>query len=266
MKKVSVVAFLCLVATAFVAPSMAATVLGTIEIEENGLGACGKVGFWASTNDSYNPSYQSTYEIKEDDVYCGVYNFQKISGTGDADLISELFGAVCVDVGQYRRNGDFHILNPEDAPDQNSYPGGPIGSEKADILSKLWGMAFDEGWLGNYSSQSSDNKKKAEAFGFAVWEIVNERSSFFDVARGSFKINSSWDAKQLDLGNSYVNQLIEDAINYTGEKTDLRIITNACGQDFLVEVEDGEIPEPGSVFMIAAGMLGMLGIMKRRKS
>jgi hypothetical protein len=246
-------------------PANAVTVLGTIQIEENGLGACGKVGFWASTNDTYNPSNENSYEIRQSDVYCGVYDFTKISGTGEADLIPDEFGAVCVDVSQYRKNGNFNILMPEDAPDQNSYPGGPIGSGKADLLCKLWGMAFDDAWLAPYSTQSSDNKKNAEAFGFAVWEVVNERSGIYNVGSGSFMVAPSWYGKQLDLGNLYANQLIADAMNYTGEKADLRIITNACGQDFLVEVEDHEIPEPSAAFMIGTGVFGILAFLRKRR-
>jgi hypothetical protein len=266
MRKLSILTFVFLCVLLFSVSVKATTVLGTINMNENGLGACGKVGFWASTNDTYSPSNEYSYEIRQSDVYCGVYNFLKISGTGEADLIPDGFGAVCVDVGQYRRNGTFNIIMPEEAPDQNSYPGGPIGTAKADLLSKLWGMAFDDAWLGNYSSQSDINKKNAEAFGFAVWEIVNERSGVYDVANGSFMVAPTWDGKQLDLGNSNVNQLIMDAVNYTGAKADLRVVTNACGQDFLVEVEGGEIPEPGALFMTLAGVFGILTLVRKRRA
>jgi len=237
---------------------------GTVDVEINGFGANAGVGVWVSSDDDYDPTKFWTYEKRYSCAASGVYNYTKLGSTGEGNFLPDDFGGFCVELGAPRKNGTYDLVMPKDGPDPGTYSGGAMGTDKADLLRKLWGMAFEKAWYADESTQSQANKDAAEAFGVAVWEIVHERSGVYDVTNGSFLVTPwSWEC-QVNLGSDYVNQLIADAEQYGGSLPVLRIMTMCPtednGQDILVE-----IPEPGSVSMIAFSLMGMLVFFRRRR-
>lgn len=238
---------------------------GTVDVEINGFGANAGVGVWVSCDDDYDPTKFWTYEKRYTCVTSGMYNYTKLGSTGEGNFLPDEFGGFCVELDAPRKNGTYNLVMPEDGPIPGDCGGGAMGTDKADLLRKLWGMAFDKAWYAPEGTQSQANNDAAEAFGIAVWEIVHERSGGYDVTDGSFMVSPlSWDC-QINLGKDYVNQLIADAEQYGGPLPVLRIMSmwdrEENGQDILVE-----IPEPGSVSMIAFGLVGMLVFFRRRHS
>jgi hypothetical protein len=237
---------------------------GTVDVEIDGFGANAGVGMWVSCDDDYDPANPQTYEKKYLCVTSGIYSYIKLGSTGEGNFLPDRFGGFCVELDAPRENGTYNLIMPEDGPDPGVCAGGAMGTDKAELLRKLWGMAFDKAWYAPEATQSQANKDAAEAFGVAVWEIVHERSGLYDVTDGSCMVSPYiWDC-QVNLGTDYVNQLIADAEQYGGPLPTLRIMsmcpTEENGQDILVE-----IPEPGSVSMIAFGLVGLLAFFRRRQ-
>jgi len=233
---------------------------GTVDLELNGYGAGGRVAFWASNDDNYDPTQYWTYEARFSSAQAGIYNQVKLSSTGEGDLLPDRFGGFCVEIGQQRMDGKYNVAFPKDAPDPGEYSGGAMGQEKATLLRKMWSMAFDDAWYERDYLQTAANNQAAEAFGVAVWEIVHERSDIYDVTDGSFLVSPWLWEDQVDLGNDYVNNLIADAMNYDGPLANLRVLTSPEGQDILVEV-----PEPSTTVLMGSGLLMALGLFRRRK-
>lgn len=101
------------------------------------------------------------------------------------------------------------------------------------------------------------NKSTSGAFQAAVWEIIYEPGTGYDLTSGLFKAApvSGLDAPNFTFINSILISLDSYGANYQ-----IDVLTNPDSQDLVV----GSIPEPGTWALLAAG-LGVIGVVSRRR-
>ena len=183
-------------------------------------------------------------------VYAGVYMFNKTAGTGEGQLLNDGFiGGFCIDLSENVMGGslDYDVLFPEDAPRPTAFLDGPMGTLKGAYLAELWGRFFDPAWSTG-DSFSYHQKKQAEAFTAAVWEIVYEdlpsSPAGWDVTTDDTFGKRGFRAENLDYqtANTWLH-----ALDGTGPMAQLRALSYNGSQDFLVALPQMPIPEPSSL-------------------
>ncbi len=194
-------------------------------------------------------------------VRVGIATFNKNSSTDDGDRLGDTYVGFCVDLEDAIQTGntyDWNVVNPDEVPET---PYGPIGSAKANRLSKLWGNFYSELATGN----NGDRKNKSAAFQLAVWEIVYESeltaSSAYDVTSGytagttgldsGFQANNASNAVA-DIANNWLRSLDSKSggVQLAGLTSDT--------QDFITNFP---IPEPSAILL---GLIGFAAIARRR--
>ncbi|HBG28298.1 MAG: hypothetical protein A2Y10_03360 [Planctomycetes bacterium GWF2_41_51] len=226
----------------------ATTIYGTVTMDYTGFGASDSMTVWGGG-------------LNGQSVTVGALTFNKTNGTGDGQYLDNgSIGVFCIDLLEYVGSGTktYDVIMPQDGPRPTSFLGGGMGQAKADYLSELWGRYYDSAWTsgGTYTTQQ---KKNAEAFAAAVWEIVYEdvpsAPMYWDVTVDSTLGGKGFKASNLDYqtANSWLRSL-----NGTGPMADLRALSNLGSQDFIVAMN---IPEPAT---IALAVLGLFLVSKRR--
>jgi hypothetical protein len=195
-----------------------------MEIKYDGPGAYGSLEVYANGHDGFYTK-------------AGVLMFGKRFGEGEGDLWddgSKTFGGFCVELSQpaSRKYKPYSIISLEEA----------FGSTKADGLRELWGRFFQQDWIAPTKYRSNG----AEAFGAAVWEIVEDAD--WDVTAGpGFRCKRA----DTDLANSWLS-----ALDGTGPKAELRVLSNPTGQDYLVAIPTATpVPEPATIGILGVGSL-----------
>ena len=114
----------------------------------------------------------------------------------------------------------------------------------------------------SYASLSSYDDKAA--FQLAVWELVRESGTSFDVTAGSFHVvaDGATSAAVSTLANSFLAQ----ALSYQGPAHyTLTKLTNDGLQDLITATPlAAAVPEPGTYAMFLAG-LGVIGLLAGRR-
>ena len=122
-----------------------------------------------------------------------------------------------------------------------------FGAQKAADLSRLFTGAA--GFV--------TNKSTSGAFQAAIWEIIYEPGSSYDLSSGAFKAAA---LNLLDVPSfTFINSVLTNLGSY-GANYQIDVLTNPDTQDFLV----GTIPEPGTWALLVAG-LGVIGVVSRRR-
>lgn len=185
-----------------------------------------------------------TYEVNDQSKY--------------GHLANSTLRGYCIDLNNYAKEPrDYRLYKPEYAPIPDPVNGNPVGmgAAKANDLALLWDAAFQ--------SSLTDLVTQA-AFQLAVWEVVFETTSAYDVGLNkgthfaSFVSSYLTNNNVVSLANSYLG-LIDSSKKAS---TELVALVNAVDQDFLVEV-----PTPAA-FVQMLGLLSVLGLVRvwqRRK-
>jgi hypothetical protein len=202
--------------------------------------------------------------------YAGVYMFNKTAGTGQGDYWPNgPIGGFCMDLPEDLSGGTFtyDVVMPAEGPVPTSFLSGPMGAQKADYLSELWYEHFDPAWIGS-GSFTADQKREAEAFAAAVWEIIYEAlpatpslwNVTVDGTDGALGFRST--QVDADTANNWLR-----ALDGAGPKAHLRALVYDGRQDFLVAVPSGPdtIPEPTTVGLLGFGSLALLYTPGKRK-
>jgi hypothetical protein len=244
-KAVKIFAAVVLVGIALTSTA-SATILGTADIQNhnNALSDTGQL--WGG---GLNGAFCRT----------GIYSWTNAGGTGLGEDVPGW--GFCIELTQGASNGPVDVIPLEEAPLPLAVLyGTPMGTTKADYIRELWSRNFDPNWV---TSPTSTTKKLSEAFSAAVWEIIYEALPASPL---------SWD---VNTGTGFHASYIEQAVtantwlhSLTGNgpfAEDLYAIspTDARpGQDYLVQIPDGNVPEPATIAMLGLGSLVLL--RKRR--
>lgn len=160
------------------------------------------------------------------------------------NLSSSVF---CVDP-QNTNLGSLYNYSVVDADEIPNAGPGPMGAEKAEYLSELWGR---------FNSQINSNVAGA-AFQLSVWEIVydNQQTNFaqWDTSSGAFYASGNTDA--INLANSWLSQL-----NGQGPKETLYGLSSSSFQDFIVD----PVPEPSALTALGLSTLSLAGLILRKR-
>ena len=165
--------------------------------------------------------------------YGGFYLLDKNAGTGEGELIPNgTVNSFCMELTE-EPSKNYTVYNVES-----------IGGAKGAHLSELWGRYFSP----------TMSKANAELFSACVWEIWYEEPSVWDVSAGpGFRCTGITSAT---TANGWLASL-----DGTGPMANVRTLTHPSKQDFLVEVP---VPEPGSIALLASGLLGLAAIARKR--
>jgi hypothetical protein len=145
------------------------------------------------------------------------------------------YSAYCVDLAQYSGSGDVTRINVLDVPN-------------GDKIAYLWDT---------YGPLVHDGQTAA-ALGSAIWEVRFETAGASDISNGNFSIS----------GNSAVAQLAQNMLNtlpagpYTPAHPEY-ILQSDSVQDLFIGSMAGEIPEPGTISLLA---MGGLALIRRRRT
>jgi hypothetical protein len=247
MRDISVAAILLiLISTANAVP------IGTLEIEHTGFGASGRLRVWGG-------GLYGSY------VHGGVYFLDKTAGTGRGDLWPDgPLGGFCIELSQRAPQDPtlYDVVMPEEAQRPTNFLGDYIGLDKAGYLSELWGRFFEPNWV-SAGPLTLQQKRSAEAFAAAVWEIIYE-----ELPQSPAGWNVAVDGTYGHLGfkcsdaDTYTANQWLHALDGTGPKVDLRAFVNDVKQDYIIACPITQVPEPATVCLLGLGAL----ILVRRKN
>ena len=117
----------------------------------------------------------------------------------------------------------------------------------AATLLEQYGAAYD-----------ADNDNLEEQLQLSIWETLYETAATYDLSSGAF---SSADYAFLTIGTGFdisrykVLRFTDASGNYTDK------------QDLLVQINRGtpNVPIPGAVWLLGSGLLGLIGVRRKRK-
>ena len=180
---------------------------------------------------SPNLSSSANISSPQHDGWVGAGPFRlNANGLGD-------FVAFCIDLGKYMANGQTYTTSSTSA----------------------WGAAVDQniGKLFNTAYAGVDTATEGAAFQIALWEIITDTGSAFNLGGGSFSVLSA-NAAVLSQASAYLSGLNGAATgNYA-----MTFLNSSTSQN-LVTVSPVPIPAAGGFLAVALG--GLFGMRKLRR-
>jgi len=249
---------MCLAALLLAAGHLRATSLGTAYIRYSGLGAAG-VGSAKFSPTGY-PSYSTG------SVYAGAYTFQTDMSrprTGLGLTLSDTFGGFCVDMSQWARSQWelYDVVPLAEAPRTTLDGAQPMGETRAKLLENLWYLHYDSAWVAG-GTYTTTQKREAEAFAAAVWEIAfEEDGNNLNVLTGALVASGIDNA---GLANTWLAGLDAD-----GEKASLYGVVHDTYQDYVILIPvlntDDVIPEPHTMLGMLMGVAAVCRYLSRKQ-
>jgi len=169
-------------------------------------------------------------------VSAGLFHLTGTPGLGE-------FVAFCVELSQSLNNPQDYNVSPN-----------LFSASKLTDISKLFGAAL----MGDTMKNVFDTAAEAAGFQIALWEVVYETGSSYDMANGSFK---AWGAGNSAGVNAGVDAKAQEYLNgmASAPTPGLLLLQNDKYQDLVTVV-----PLPAAGFLLAFGVAG-LGFAGRRK-
>jgi hypothetical protein len=203
-----------------------ATILGTVNIQNHNNSLSDTGTLWGGSLSGLT-------------AYTGTYSWTNAGGTGLGTQVPNW--GFCIELTQGPYNGWQNVIPLAEA----ALPGTPMGTTKANFIRELWGRDFNYNWITN---PTTANKQLAEAFGAAVWEIIYETGSTWNVTSGTgFHATG---IEQAATANLWLSQLNGNTAYFANN---LVATSTPCGQDYLVQ-----IPEPATIGLLGLGSLVLL--------
>lgn len=162
-------------------------------------------------------------------VLAGRFQLTGDNGFGD-------FAAFCVDIYQSLRN-----------PDRYETPANLFGAAVLNSIDRLYSSVYAQ----------VDSATEAAAFQVALWEVIYDNGSAFDLNAGAF--STSGNANVEALASSYLSGLS----NASTGAYNLTFLYSENGQDL---VTASPIPLPATSLLLIAGLGGMAAVRARRKA
>ncbi len=209
----------CGVATAMTGAATAATVTVNYQDSNNVFGAPNYSGLASISSPGYSGP-----------ALAGPFRLNAGGGIGD-------FIAFCVDLGKHMKNGQTYVTS------STSAFGGSVDSNVASLF--------------NTAYAGVDTAVEGAAFQLALWEIITDSGSGFNLGSGAFSVISTSTAI-LSQASSYLTGL-------SGPATGNYALTflNSSGSQNLVTVSPVPIPAAGGFLAVALG--GLFGMRKLRR-
>lgn len=167
-------------------------------------------------------------------VYAGLFHLNADNGIGD-------FVAFCVDLAQYLKNPQQAVIN------NNLYSGAALDNMKRLFSSALGGMEL---------SDVIDTSVEAAGMQVALWEIMLDSGSGFDLTSGEFAMSGNTGVQS--QAQTYLDALPGADLG----AYNLTFLESAKHQDV---VTVSPVPLPASALLILGG-LGGLAATRRRKA
>jgi hypothetical protein len=204
----------------------------------------------------------------------GVFNLRRedTPGVNGANaFIPTDFSTHCIDLAQYiywyPSVNTYTVKDITDAPNPTGLSGGSISAAKADLLQRL----FMTNW--SYQGQTGGAGQWAAARQLAVWEIVFEQGSTYDVKKGATGTYYTFYADGVSTNTlDAADQMLGTAVAYQWQPLDIKppvyALVSATYQDQLYAIVGGTllppIPEPLTMLGMFLGLGGVGAYIKRR--
>jgi hypothetical protein len=187
--------------------------------------------------------------------YTGIYSWTNTLATDTTGYGWQVPNwGFCIELTQGPYNGWQDVIPLEEAPKSATYET-PMGTTKANYIRELWGRDFNPNWVTN---PTTANKQLAGAFGTAIWEIIYETDSTWDVTSGTgFRATG---IEQAATANAWLHGLNGDSEYFA---KNLVATSTPNGQDYVVQLTGPTIlPEPATICLL---WLGSVVLFRNRK-
>ncbi len=119
------------------------------------------------------------------------------------------------------------------------------------------------GWLMDTFAYLTGTSGSA-ALQVAIWEVIHEQGTDFDLFSGSFGIDTSTSVPYLDLLNTISDTFLAANGAYTAfDMTSFATFTSATKQD-LIGINPNPVPEPSTMLLFGAGCAAITGVRRKK--
>jgi len=214
---------------------LAATLAGSMFVVTGATAATVNVGYQGSTAFG-SPNLSQRVRIYSNrsysDVNAGAFRLTGSNGFGS-------FVAFCIDLAKSIRNGQSYDTSSASA----------FGGSVDSVIDRLFTSAY----------ASVTTAVQGAAFQVALWEIITDTGTDYNLRRGGFRVGAS--RAVLNQANTYLDGL---ATAGTGGYQ-MTFLSSGSSQNLVTVTPISPVPVPAAAWMLGIGLLGLFGLRRRQK-